>query len=149
MAIATPLFHLALPVDDLDAAAAFYGEVLGCPKGRESGRWIDYNFWGHQLVVHLVKTDQLPALSRNPVDGEQVPASHFGVILPWDELLLLEEKLRFAGELFVIAPVTRFPGRQGEQRTFFIVDPAGNHLEFKALRNSQMLFATDSLDYPQ
>ncbi len=139
-------FHLALPVTDLDSAAEFYGEVLGCPRGRASDRWIDYDFWGHQLVVHLV--DELPAVARNPVDGEAVPASHLGPILEWDEFEPLEQRLRDAGVEFVIEPTTRFPGRRGEQRTLFVRDPSGNHLEFKTFRNIDMLFATDGLDYP-
>jgi extradiol dioxygenase family protein len=139
-------FHLALPVTDLDAAARFYGEVLGCARGRSSERWIDYDFWGHQLVVHLV--DEISEVARNPVDGEAVPASHFGPILPWEEIGPLEQKLAAAGVEFVIAPTTRFPGRRGEQRTLFVRDPSGNHLEFKAFRNIDMLFASDGLDYP-
>jgi extradiol dioxygenase family protein len=139
-------FHLALPVTDLDAAAAFYGDVLGCPRGRESDRWIDFDFWGHQLVIHLV--DEIPAVARNPVDGEAVPASHFGPILTWQEFEPLEQRLRDAGVAFVIEPTTRFPDRRGEQRTLFVRDPCGNHLEFKTFRNIDMLFATDGLDYP-
>jgi hypothetical protein len=140
------LFHLALPVSDLDAAARFYGEVLGCPRGRSSERWIDFDFWGHQLVVHLV--DATADVATNPVDGEAVPASHFGPILPWDAMAGLEQRLRDAGVKFVIEPTTRFPGRRGEQRTLFVRDPSGNHLEFKAFRNIEMLFASDGLDYP-
>lgn len=139
-------FHLALPVTDLDAAAHFYGEILGCPRGRSSARWIDFDFWGHQLVVHLV--DEQPAVSRNPVDGEQVPASHFGPVLPWEAFEPLVERLRDAGIAFAIGPTTRFAGRRGEQRTLFVSDPSGNHLEFKSFRNPEMLFAIDGLDYP-
>jgi extradiol dioxygenase family protein len=142
------LFHLALPVDDLDAAAAFYGDLLGCARGRESGRWIDWDFWGHQLVTHLVPPEALPAVATNPVDGEAVPAMHFGVILEWNALLALSQRLEAYAVPYVIEPTTRFPGRRGEQRTLFIRDPAGNHLEFKAFRNIEMLFATDGLDYP-
>lgn len=140
-------FHLALPVDDLDAAAAFYGGILQCPRGRSSSRWIDYDFFGHQLVVHLVASDDLPAVARNPVDGEAVPASHFGVVLPWDAWDALQARLEVACVTYVIEPVTRFPGRRGEQRTCFIRDPAGNHLEFKCFRDPAMLFATDGVDY--
>ena len=139
-------FHLALPVTDLPAAEAFYGETLGCPRGRSSDRWIDFDFWGHQLVVHLV--DEIPAVSRNPVDGEQVPASHFGPVLPWDEFEPLVARLRAAGVPVVIEPTTRFAGRRGEQRTLFVTDPSGNHLEFKTFRNPDMLFARDGLDFP-
>ncbi|WP_241505951.1 VOC family protein [Parahaliea mediterranea] len=141
-------FHLALPVDDLDAAAHFYGEVLGCPRGRASSRWIDWDFWGHQLVTHLVDADQLSAAATNPVDGEAVPAAHFGVILEWELLEALEAQLKEQAVPFVIQPSVRFAGRRGEQKTFFVRDPAGNHLEFKAFRNLDMLFATDGLDYP-
>ena len=140
-------FHLALPVDDLDAAAAFYGGVLACPQGRSSSHWIDYDFFGHQLVVHKVATEDLPAVARNPVDGEAVPASHFGVVLDWDAWDALQEQLKGAAVAYVIEPATRFAGRRGEQRTCFIRDPAGNHLEFKCFRNPDMLFATDGVDY--
>lgn len=139
-------FHLALPVTNLDSAAEFYGDVLGCPRGRSSDRWIDFDFWGHQLVVHLV--DEVADVARNPVDGEAVPASHFGPILDWEAMAPLEARLREAGVNFVIEPTTRFEGRRGEQRTLFVTDPSGNHLEFKAFRNIDMLFATDGLDYP-
>jgi len=141
-------FHLALPVDDLDAAAAFYGDVLGCPRGRASDRWIDYDFFGHQLVVHLVGPEAMPAVARNPVDGESVPASHFGAVLSWEAWDALQERLETASITYAIAPTTRFAGRRGEQRTCFIRDPAGNYLEFKCFRNPEMLFATDGLDYP-
>ncbi len=140
------LFHLAIPVTDLASAAAFYGEVLGCARGRSSESWIDFDFWGHQLVVHLV--DDVAEVARNPVDGEAVPASHFGPILDWEDMAPLEQRLQAAGVEFVIEPTTRFPGRRGEQRTLFVRDPSGNHLEFKAFRNIDMLFATDGLDYP-
>lgn len=146
--MSAPLFHLALPVDDLDTAAAFYEGVLGCRRGRESDRWIDLDFWGHQLVLHRVAPEQMAPLARNPVDGERVPASHFGPILSWEAFEALVERLEAAGVVFVIAPVTRFEGRRGEQRTLFVADPCGNHLEFKCFRNIDMLFATDGLDYP-
>ncbi|MEM1403865.1 MAG: VOC family protein [Pseudomonadota bacterium] len=140
-------FHLALPVDDLDAAASFYGDVLSCPRGRSSDAWIDYDFYGHQLVVHKVATEDLPAVARNAVDGEAVPASHFGAVLDWDDWDSLTRQLDAASIPYVIEPGTRFEGRRGEQRTFFIKDPAGNHLEFKCFRNPEMLFATDDLEY--
>lgn len=140
-------FHLALPVDDLDAARGFYEGVLACPRGRSSPNWIDYDFYGHQLVVHRVATRDLPAIARNPVDGESVPASHFGVVLDWDDWDALQRRLAENGISYVIEPNTRFAGRRGEQRTCFIRDPAGNYLEFKCFRNPEMLFATDGLDY--
>ena len=143
-----PRFHLALPVDDLDAAARFYGEILGCPRGRESTRWIDFDFWGHQLVVHLVPADALSPAATNPVDGEAVPASHFGPILPWDELDEVVTRLQDNEVCFVIDPVTRFEGKRGEQRTLFVKDPSGNHLEFKSFRNIDMLFVSEGLNYP-
>ena len=146
MSTVTIPFHLALPVTDLDAAARFYGDTLGCPRGRSSERWIDYDFWGHQLVVHLV--EEIADVARNPVDGEQVPASHFGPVLPWEDFEPLVERLKSAGAQFVIEPTTRFAGRRGEQRTLFVTDPSGNHLEFKTFRNLDMLFAVDGLDYP-
>lgn len=139
-------FHLALPVDDLDAAASFYSGILNCPQGRSSPKWIDYNFYGHQLVVHKVAPEHMPVVARNPVDGESVPASHFGVVLDWDDWDALQDTLRSAGVAYAIAPSTRFAGRRGEQRTCFVRDPAGNHLEFKCFRNPEMLFDTDG-DY--
>ena len=142
------LFHLALPVDELDAAAVFYQEVLGCKRGRESTRWIDLDFWGHQLVLHLVDAQSMPQVATNPVDDEAVPASHFGVILPWEQFDGLVQRLQQHAVEYAIAPVTRFEGRRGEQRTLFVRDPAGNYLEFKCFRNPDMLFATDGLDYP-
>jgi extradiol dioxygenase family protein len=144
---AYPRFHLALPVTDL-SAVAFYEEVLGCRRGRQSQRWIDLDFWGHQLVLHLVAPAAMTVAARNPVDGEQVPAAHFGPILPWDEFEALVARLEAAGVAYAIAPVTRFAGRRGEQRTLFLSDPCGNFLEFKAFRHPEMLFATDGLDYP-
>ncbi|MEO1080875.1 MAG: VOC family protein [Pseudomonadota bacterium] len=141
-------FHLALPVDDLDAAAGFYEGVLACPRGRSSEHWTDYDFFGHQLVAHLVDESDMPSVARNPVDGESVPASHFGVVLPWDSWDELQERLRAASVPYAIEPTTRFAGRRGEQRTCFVRDPAGNHLEFKCFRNPEMLFASDGLDYP-
>ena len=141
-------FHLALPVDDLEKAAAFYGDLLECEQGRRADRWIDYNFWGHQLVVHKVAPELLPPVAHNPVDDEEVPASNFGAVLAWTDFDALVARLRRAEVDFVIEPTTRFAGRRGEQRTFFVSDPAGNHLEFKCFRNPEMLFATDGLDYP-
>jgi len=140
-------FHLALPVDDLDSAADFYGDILGCARGRSSTSWIDFDFFGHQLVVHLVPADAMPSVASNPVDGEAVPASHFGVVLPWEAWDDLQVRLVSRDVSYVIDPTTRFAGLQGEQRTCFIRDPAGNHLEFKCFRNPEMLFATEGFDY--
>ncbi|MEM6605496.1 MAG: VOC family protein [Pseudomonadota bacterium] len=140
-------FHLALPVDDLERAAGFYAGVLNCTQGRRSDQWIDYDFFGHQLVVHKVEPEHLPAVATNPVDGESVPASHFGVVLGWSDWDQVKEMLESAGIVYVIEPTTRFAGRRGEQRTFFVRDPAGNYLEFKSFRNPEMLFAVDELGY--
>lgn len=136
-----PPFHLALPVTDLEASRAFYVGLLGCGTGRESARWIDFDFWGHQVVAHLVAPEDHPASARNPVDGDDVPAMHFGPVLPWDEFEALAERLRAAGAAFVIEPRIRFAGTVGEQATLFLRDPSGNHLEFKSFRDPSMLFA--------
>jgi uncharacterized protein len=142
-----PRFHLALPVTDLDATLSFYTELLGCVTGRCSERWVDLDFFGHQLVLHVVEADQHPASASNAVDGHAVPASHFGPILGWEAFEALAERLRGAGVGFVIEPYLRFEGLKGEQATMFIADPSGNHLEFKAFRHIESLFATD-LDEP-
>lgn len=142
-----PRFHLALPVTDLDATLSFYTELLGCATGRSDQRWVDLDFFGHQLVLHVVEADQHPASASNAVDGHAVPASHFGPILAWEEFEALTERLRGAGVTFVIEPYLRFEGLKGEQATMFIADPSGNHLEFKAFRHIESLFATD-LDEP-
>ena len=143
----TPPFHLAFPVDDLAAAEQFYGEVLGCDTGRRSPRWIDFDFHGHQLVAQLVDAEHHRSPATNEVDGDSVPASHFGLVLDWDDWDALQARLRGAGIGYAIEPKTRFAGRRGEQRTCFLRDPAGNFLEFKCFRNPEMLFATDGLDY--
>ena len=139
-----PPFHLAVPVDDLAAARAFYGGVLGCREGRSAARWVDFDFFGHQLVVHLADDGRAPTEIRNPVDGHEVPAPHFGVVLPWAEWEALVARLRAAGLDFVIEPHVRFPGRAGEQGTCFVRDPAGHALEFKAFRDLARLFARDA-----
>ncbi len=136
-------FHLAFPVSDLEDAREFYAGLLGCPTGRESDHWIDFDFYGHQLVAHLVAPEAMPAVATNPVDGEDVPAMHFGAVLPWEQWEALAARLREAGMAFVIEPQLRFAGRRGEQATLFIRDPAGNHLEFKAFRDESLLFAKD------
>jgi uncharacterized protein len=139
-AMATPLFHLAIPVDDIEAARAFYGSLLGCPQGREDpGHWIDFDFRGHQLVVH--KAEGAGAKAHNAVDGDSVPVPHFGLVLGWEEWEALAERLRAAGIAFIIEPHVRFPGKPGEQATMFFLDPAGNALEFKAFRDMGQLFA--------
>lgn len=135
-----PPFHLAFPVHDLRAARTFYVDLLGCRVGRESDRWIDFDFRGHQITAHLAEdsTDRSP---RNPVDGQQVPARHFGLVLEWDDWHDMAERLREAGVEFLLEPHVRFGGEPGEQATFFIADPSGNALEFKSLRDPHRLFA--------
>ena len=134
-----PPFHLAFPVDDLAAARRFYGETLGCPEGRSSDRWIDFDFHGHQIVAHLAP-DAVRARAANPVDGEEVPVPHFGLVLGMDEWRALAERLTAAGTNFVIEPGIRFEGQPGEQATMFLYDPAGNALEFKAMAEPAALF---------
>jgi extradiol dioxygenase family protein len=133
-------FHLAFPVHDLEAARAFYGGLLGCPEGRSSPEWIDFNLYGHQVVAHLAP-DETGLAATNAVDGDQVPVRHFGVVLPMTEWEALAERLRAAGQRFVIDPHIRFKGEVGEQATMFFMDPSGNALEFKAFKDIASLFA--------
>lgn len=135
-----PPFHLAFPVDDLAAARAFYGEVMGCAEGRSSDQWIDFDFYGHQIVTHLAPDSGDRA--SNPVDGHDVPVPHFGVVLDISAWTELAEKFTAAGMQFVIEPTIRFKGEPGEQATMFLRDPAGNALEFKAFADPNQLFAT-------
>ena len=135
-----PPFHLAFPVHDLHAARAFYGGLLGCPEGRSDARWIDYDFFGHQIVAHL-SPEAKPRAHTNPVDGHDVPVPHFGAVLPLEEWRALAERLEAAGTDFVIAPTVRFAGEPGEQATMFFLDPSGNALEIKAMRDPAKLFA--------
>jgi len=134
-----PRFHLAMPVDDLDAARHFYGEVLGLEQGRSSETWIDWNLRGHQFVTHVApeKTKRI----HNPVDGHDVPVPHFGLILTVDEFQAFAARLQAAGTEFVIEPYVRFQGQTGEQWTMFFLDPAGNALEFKAFADDSQVFA--------
>lgn len=132
-------FHLAIPVDDLAAARGFYRGVLGCPEGRSAGHWVDFDLFGHQLVAHLAPGGAQRA--TNPVDGDEVPVPHFGVVLDPPAFDALAERLRAAGQRFIIEPHTRFAGQPGEQSTMFLTDPAGNALEFKAFADPAMLFA--------
>lgn len=133
-------FHLAIPVDDLDAAAQFYGEVLGLSRGRQDDDWIDWNLGGHQLVTHVVAGHRGVA-GTNPVDGEHVPVPHFGVLLHPDAWQELADRLVAHDLDFVIAPTVRFAGEVGEQRTMFFLDPAGNALEFKSFADDDQVFA--------
>ena len=135
-----PPFHLAFPVDDLDAARAFYGGLLGCAEGRSSDHWIDFDFHGHQIVAHL-SPDAVRARASNPVDGEEVPVPHFGLVLGMEDWRSLADRLSAGGVKFVIEPTVRFAGQPGEQATMFFYDPAGNALEFKAMANPANLFA--------
>ena len=134
-------FHLAFPVSDLEATRDFFTDVLGCATGRSSDRWIDFDFFGHQVVAHLADADLNPA-PTNPVDGKQVPASHFGVILDWNEWHKLADKLKSAHVEFLIEPNIRFEGEAGEQATMFFTEPSGNALEFKSFRDMSQIFAT-------
>jgi extradiol dioxygenase family protein len=133
-------FHLAFPVNNLDAARAFYGGLLGCPEGRSSDDWIDFNFYGHQIVAHLAP-DETGLAQRNAVDGHGVPVRHFGVVLPMAEWEALAARLKAQGVQFVIEPYTRFKGQPGEQSTMFFLDPSGNAVEIKAFADIAMLFA--------
>ena len=134
-------FHLAFPVRDLAEARAFYGNLLGCAEGRSSDEWIDFDFFGHQIVAHL--SDQAGDRAANPVDGHDVPVPHFGVVLTLADWQTLADRLVEAGTEFVIAPTIRFEGKPGEQATMFFRDPSGNALEMKAFADDAMLFATE------
>ncbi|GLY40257.1 glyoxalase [Amycolatopsis sp. NBRC 101858] len=134
-----PRFHLAMPVDDLAAARRFYGEVLGLAQGRSAETWVDWNLHGHQFVTHLAP--ERPQRVHNPVDGHDVPVPHFGLILEVEQFKALAERLRAAGTQFVIEPYVRFEGQAGEQWTMFLLDPAGNALEFKAFADDSQVFA--------
>lgn len=133
-------FHLAIKVDDLVAARAFYGDLLGCAEGRSADTWVDFDLYGHQLVCHLAPGAG-EGVHRNPVDGDQVPVPHFGVVLGMADWESLAERLRAADVTFVIEPHVRFRGEPGEQATLFFLDPAGNALEFKAFADLGQLFA--------
>ncbi len=133
-------FHLALPVTDLDSAEAFYCDLLGCSKGRTASRWIDLNFFGHQVTLHLIDANEAAA-PTNPVDGDSVPARHFGIVLDMADWRSLADHLQTVETKFLIPPKTRFEGEVGEQATFFIVDPSDNALEFKGFADSSQLFA--------
>jgi extradiol dioxygenase family protein len=162
-----PPFHLAFPVDDLAAARRFYGELLGCPEGRSADQWVDFDLYGHQIVAHLVPpspsgegikgwgngegcdSDHTPTPTpplkgrgySNPVDGEAVPVPHFGLVLKMEQWKALADRLQNAGVEFVIEPTVRFAGQPSEQATMFLLDPAGNALEFKAMADPAKLFA--------
>ncbi len=135
-----PPFHLAFPVHSLASARAFYGELLGCPEGRSSDAWIDFNFYGHQIVAHLAP-DECRQHGTSAVDGDAVPVRHFGAVLSMEAWQAAADKLRAAGVAFVIEPHIRFKGEVGEQATMFFMDPSGNALELKAFADMSSLFA--------
>ena len=135
-----PPFHLAFPVHDLAAARAFYGGLLGCPEGRSADEWIDFDFFGHQIVAHL-SAGARPRAHHNPVDGHDVPVPHFGAVLGMAEWQALADRLGAAGVDFVIEPNIRFRGQPGEQATMFFLDPSGNAIEIKAMARPENLFA--------
>ncbi len=135
-------FHLAFPVTDLPATREFYESLLGCEVGRTAERWIDFNFFGHQISAHLVD-DGMPDGPTNHVDGKNVPVQHFGAIVSLDTWRTLAAKLKDAEREFIIEPYVRFEGEVGEQATMFLLDPSGNALEFKAFKDQSMIFAKD------
>lgn len=136
-----PRFHLAFPVDDLSAARQFYGDLLGCWEGRSSETWVDFDFFDHQIVAHLAP-QECGKVNTGAVDGKQVPVRHFGLLLEWSDWEALADRLKAAGQPFVIEPYVRFAGEPGEQGTFFVRDPAGNALEFKTFRDESRIFAS-------
>jgi extradiol dioxygenase family protein len=137
--MALPPFHLAFPVHDLAEARAFYGGLLGCPEGRSAEEWVDFDFFGHQIVAHLDPAIR-PAGHSNPVDGHDVPVPHFGAVLDMDIWQALADRLSAAGTRFLIEPGVRFRGEAGEQATMFFLDPSGNAIEIKAMRDPGALF---------
>lgn len=134
-----PRFHLAFPVRDVPSTRAFYEGVLGARVGRSAERWIDFDFWGHQISAHVAPVDEAVT---NEVDGDDVPVRHFGIILPWQAWHDLAERLRERGVAFLIEPHVRFRGEPGEQATMFVRDPSGNALEFKSFQDDASVFAT-------
>ena len=137
----TQPFHLAIPVQNLEICRAFYRDILQCKEGRSDTHWVDFNFFGHQLVIHQ-KDNFSPQQISNPVDGHDVPVPHFGVDLSMNDWHLLSQRLEKNGTKFIIEPTIRFKGKAGEQATLFFKDPEGNALEFKAFKDISQLFAT-------
>lgn len=137
---AMPPFHLAFPVRDIAEARAFYGDLLGCSEGRSAPDWVDFNFYGHQIVAHLAP-DECRLTATSSVDEHQVPVRHFGAVLSIPAWETLAEKLKKAGIQFIIEPYVRFKGEVGEQATMFFLDPSGNAIEIKAFKNMDSLFA--------
>ena len=134
-------FHLAIPVKNLELCRTFYRDIIQCVEGRSDTHWVDFNFFGHQLVIHQ-KDNFIPQQISNPVDGQDVPVPHFGVVLSMNEWRKLSERLKENGTKFIIEPTIRFKGKPGEQATLFFKDPEGNALEFKAFKDVRQLFAT-------
>ena len=134
-------FHLAIPVDNIPVCRKFYRTVLGCEEGRSSEHWVDFNLFGHQLVIHY-KEKSNEEIHTNPVDGKNVPVPHFGVVLEWDTFHKFSHNLKVKGVEFIIEPYIRFEGKPGEQATMFFMDPAGNALEFKSFKDFNQIFAT-------
>ena len=134
-------FHLAITVDNVPVCRKFYREVLGCKEGRSSDQWVDFNLFGHQLVIHY-KERSNEEIHTNPVDGKNVPVPHFGVVLEWDTFQKFSNELTKKGVEFIIEPYIRFEGQPGEQATMFFMDPAGNALEFKSFKDFNQIFAT-------
>ncbi len=132
-------FHLAVPVNNLEKCKRFYEDVLGCEPGRSDTHWADYDFFGHQLVLHY-KDEKKKDATHNPVDGKHVPVPHFGVVLLWEDFDILEKQLRSKNVSFIIEPYIRFEGQVGEQKTMFFYDPSFNALEFKTFKNQEFLF---------
>jgi len=137
---AVPLFHLAFPVRDIAEARRFYGDLLGCSEGRSSEAWVDFDFYGHQVVAHLAP-EECGHTATSAVDDHQVPVRHFGAILPMDQWEALADKLKGAGVKFIIEPYVRFKGEVGEQATMFFQDPSGNAIEFKSFADMSQVFA--------
>lgn len=133
-------FHLAFPVHDLEVARGFYGGLLGCPEGRSSPEWIDFNFYGHQIVAHLAP-EACGVAANNAVDGHGVPVRHFGMVLPMADWERMADRLKGLGVEFVIKPYIRFAGQPGEQATMFFMDPSGNAIELKAFADIRQLYA--------
>jgi uncharacterized protein len=137
---AVPLFHLAFPVRDIAEARRFYGDLLGCSEGRSSDAWVDFDFYGHQVVAHLAP-EECGHKATSAVDDHQVPVRHFGAILPMDQWEALADRLKGAGVKFIIEPYVRFKGEVGEQATMFFQDPSGNAIEFKSFADMSQVFA--------
>ena len=133
-------FHLAIPVNNISKCKIFYKEILGCNEGRSSDNWVDFDLFGHQLVIHFQESNN-KNLHTNPVDGKDVPIPHFGVILEWENFKRFSSKLEKKGVEFIIKPYIRFEGEPGEQATMFFKDPSGNALEFKSFKDSSQIFA--------